>query len=153
MTVYIPSSSQISFLDFPWSTSTRKVFGSYPNVPALSWTYDSYSDWDSAFPGIPAENFALIATSSIAVGAGSHQFCTSSDDGSWLYVDSVLVVANSGLHAHLTVCQTISLVEGLHTISVNFFESGGVQFLQVSMDGSVIAPLKGNTPAQSRPRP
>ena len=137
MTVYIPSSSS-DFSDFPWSSTTRQYFGSYFNVPALNFA-SSYS-FGVTFPGIPEDNFALIATSLIFVGAGSHQFCTTSDDGSWLYVDSVLVVDNSGIHDTRSVCTTISLVQGFHTISVNFFEFLGGQYLQVSMDGSVLVP-------------
>ncbi len=142
VTVYVPTPSN-SFQDFPSDPSARQTF-SRSIVP---YPYLSDLDFAKTFPGIPADQFALTATSTIAVGAGSHRFCTTSDDGSWLYVDDVLVVDNGGFHGAKTVCQDIQLSGGFHTITVNFMEGAVDQVLQVSMDGSLTA--TGKSQAES----
>ncbi len=136
--VYIPTSMG-GFSDFPWDPSTRQVV-SNAIVPYLSY----HDDFAKDFPGTPDDNFALIATSNIAVSAGYHQFCVHSDDGSSLFVDSRLLVDHQGLHPSSTECQIIHLDEGIHSIAVNFFEHFEGATLEVYMDASLITGmLKG----------
>ncbi len=151
MTIYVPTSSN-GYQDFPWDPSARQTF-SRSKVP---YPYLSNLDFANTFPGIPEDNFALAATSTIDIGAGSHRFCTTSDDGSWLYVDGALVVDNHGLHGPTTVCQNIQLSGGFHTITINFFERLAGQRLEVSIDGTLTAPAQildgpgpGKAPTQS----
>jgi hypothetical protein len=124
------------FFDFIWNPSTRQVV-SYAIVPYLSY-HDNFAD---DFPGTPNEDFALIASTSFSVtGYLWHEFCTKSDDGSWLhvYVDGNNVV-NKGLNSPLSACQNIWLNEGIHTITVNYFKhTGRWATLEVLMDGSLI---------------
>ncbi len=132
MTVYVPTSMG-GFSNFPWDQSARQIV-SDTIVPYLSY----HDDFAKDFLGVPDDDFALIATSNIAVSAGYHEFCTNSDDGSSLFVDSRLLVNNQGLHAASTACQIIHLDDGIHTIAVNFFEHGGSAILGVYMDASLI---------------
>jgi len=92
------------------------------------------------FPGAPANNFALIATSNIAVAAGSHQFCTKSNAGSWLYLDGSLLVKNEGLNTSISVCQDLVISQGFHNLTINYFSSSGGAILEVYMDGSLRVP-------------
>jgi hypothetical protein len=146
VTVYAPT-SRGNFLDFPWDPSTRQVV-SNGVVPALYY-HDNFA---AAFPGTPVNDFALVASGNIAVAAGSYQFCTTSNNGSWLFVDGVLLVYNQGLHATATACQSIQLSEGIHTTTVNYFKqqfnrtvSGAT--LEVSMNGSlIILQINGKAP-------
>ena len=151
MTVYVPTSSN-GYQDFPWVSSTRQTF-SRSKVP---YPYLSNLDFANTFPGIPEDHFALVATSTITFGAGSHRFCITSDDGSWLYVDGALLVDNRGIHGPTTVCRNIQLSSGFHSITVNFFEALYGQTLKVSINGSLTAPAQildgpgpGKAPAQS----
>jgi hypothetical protein len=144
VTVYAPTSMG-RFSDFPWDPSVRKVV-SNANVTILSYHNNVAED----FPGTPAEDFALIATSNIAVKAGEHVFCTTSQDGSWLYVDGRLLVINYDYRNWwwydypVTVCQKIQLDEGIHSITVNYFKhTTSWATLEVSMDGSLITALNG----------
>jgi hypothetical protein len=144
VTVYVPTSSK-GFQDFPWDPSARQTF-SRSIVP---YPYLSDLDFDKTFPGIPTDHFALTASSTIAVGAGSHRFCASSNDGSWLYVDGVLVVDNGGRHGRKTVCENIQLSGGFRTVTVNYFQGDGGKTLEMSMDGSLTATGKTQALTQS----
>ena len=158
--VYVPASMG-NFSDFPWDPSARRAVGN-AIVPYLSFN-DNFAQ---AFPGIPADDFALIATGNITVSAGYHQFCTTSHDGSWLFVDGSLLMSNDyylncwyysryGYYWYYSycvnpVCQYIQLSEGVHTITVNYFKqqvnhSGSRTALEVSMDGALVV-LTGKAP-------
>jgi hypothetical protein len=56
---------------------------------------------------------------------GTYYFNTTSDDGSWLWVDGKLVVNNGGLHGQQTATGSIDLTAGYHWVYVKFFEWGG----------------------------
>lgn len=61
--------------------------------------------------------------------AGAYQFLIGSDDGSWLYIDDALAVANPGLHATSERSAAISLTQGFHKIRGTMFEwAGGESF-------------------------
>ena len=151
--VYVPASMG-NFSAFPWDPSARQAVGN-AIIPYLS-LRDNFAE---AFPGTPADDFALIATSNISVSAGYHQFCTKSFDGSWLFVDGNLLVSNEyylncwyysryGYYWYYSycmdpACQYIHLSEGAHTITVNYLKQqvdrfGSRAALEVSMDGSLI---------------
>jgi hypothetical protein len=66
---------------------------------------------------------------------GQYTFYTTSDDGSNLYIDNVLVVNNDGLHGSTEKSGTVGLKAGKHAISVGFFEQTGSQVLSVSYAG------------------
>jgi len=65
---------------------------------------------------------------------GTYGFQTSSDDGSWLYVDDALVVNNGGLHSTRTISATKYLTAGLHSIWVPWYENGGAATIYVRWD-------------------
>jgi hypothetical protein len=150
VTTYTPT-LRGKFFSFPWDPSARHVVGN-AIISYLSY-HDNFAE---AFPGTPADNFALSATGNITVSAGYHRFCTTSLDGSELFVDGRLLFRvdnnnywNSWYFMH-PVCQDIQLDEGIHTITVNYFkqhvnQTGSVSLLEVSMDGSLII-LNGKAP-------
>ena len=70
---------------------------------------------------------------------GQYTFYTTSDDGSNLYIDNVLVVSNDSLHASQERSGTIGLKAGKHTISVGYFQQGGGNILTVSYSATGIA--------------
>jgi hypothetical protein len=56
---------------------------------------------------------------------GSYGFQTSSDDGSWFYVNGTLVVNNGGGHGTRTISATKSLTPGLYPLWVPWYENTG----------------------------
>ena len=81
-------------------------------------------------------NFAVLFTGYINIPAtGEYTFITGSDDGSKLYIggheEQYLVVDNDGLHGLREQEGTVYLTEGLHPITVAYFEKGGNEILKV----------------------
>ncbi len=92
---------------------------------------------------------------------GEYRFYLSSDDGSKLWIDDRLVVANDGIHPRTTQTGTAKLQAGTHKLVVGVFNSGGEFELEVEIEGPGIgrqslSPLvrltpEGN-PTAKRPR-
>jgi hypothetical protein len=61
----------------------------------------------------------------VAPTAGEYAFQTTSDDGSWLWVDGAATVVNAGLHPTSSVTGTISLAAGRHVLSFKYFDRSG----------------------------
>jgi 4-amino-4-deoxy-L-arabinose transferase-like glycosyltransferase/streptogramin lyase len=57
--------------------------------------------------------------------SGPYTFATTSDDGSYLYLDGQLVVDNGGHHGDLHQEGQIQLEEGFHDIRLLYFQDGG----------------------------
>jgi predicted esterase len=66
---------------------------------------------------------------------GAYTFFTSSDDGSRLYIEGILVVDNDGLHGTQERSGVYTFGSaGRYAIKVTFFENGGGEVLTVSYD-------------------
>jgi hypothetical protein len=84
-----------------------------------------------------SDHFAFTFETTLAVSsAGATTFYLSSDDGSRLYVDGVLVVDNDGLHAVAEVEGTVTLSAGPHELYVEYFEAAGREALGVQWQPS-----------------
>ncbi|MEO6813241.1 MAG: PA14 domain-containing protein, partial [Ginsengibacter sp.] len=84
--------------------------------------------------------FSFSFTGYINVPAdGQYTFYTSSDDGSMLYIDGVLVVNNDQQHGIQENSGTIGLKAGMHAISVGYFQQGMDKVLTVSYAGPGIS--------------
>lgn len=70
--------------------------------------------------------------------SGLYDFYTSSDDGSLLYIDDVLVVDNNGNHALEEKSGKANLEKGMHKIKLVYFDSAGENGLSVNFN------IKGN---------
>ncbi len=86
-------------------------------------------DWGSGSPGpgIGANNFSVRWTGQIELPVtGSYRFQTLSDDGVRVYVDGIRVINNWTLHAATrNTSSSRTYAAGKHTITVEFYESGG----------------------------
>jgi len=70
--------------------------------------------------------------------SGTYTFILTSDDGSWLYIDDILVIDNGGYHAAKSVTGSIILEGGQHKIMIKYFDGGGgavLNLLWVPPDG------------------
>lgn len=73
-----------------------------------------------------ADNLGAVYTGWVNVpSTGLYTFYVESDDGSRLWVDGEVVVANDGLHGMVERNGIIALQAGKHTVMVEFFEAGG----------------------------
>lgn len=74
---------------------------------------------------------------------GDYRFFLTSDDGSKLWIDDKLVVANDGIHAPATANGAATLVKGIHRFTAAVFNAGGGVELDVDIEG----PGLGRQPA------
>jgi hypothetical protein len=87
-----------------------------------------------------AEHFGFTFTGFISVPAdGNYTFYTNSDDGSKLYIDDVLTVANDGLHGPTEKSGVIGLKAGKHYLSAQFFNRGGGYVFELRYQSSSIS--------------
>jgi hypothetical protein len=82
------------------------------------------------------DNFGIVYTGYIEVPqSGMYTFTTRSDDGSALYLGSVKVVDNDGIHSTRNASGSVGLLAGKHAFRVEFLEFEGQQLLEVSWKG------------------
>jgi len=103
-------------------------------------------------------NFALRFKGYLRIDrAGSYRFHLHSDDGSKLFLDDKLVVANDGVHPPSTVSGAVKLTKGTHKLTAGVFNAGGGVELHVDIEGpdlgrQDVAPLVTLTP-EGNPKP
>ncbi len=91
--------------------------------------------------------FGFVFTGKIDIQtSGNHIFYLNSDDGSRLYIDEQLVIDNDGTHASREAKGSVSLMQGMHTVRLEYFERGGNQTLDFSYSGPGFA--KTSVPAE-----
>jgi hypothetical protein len=54
-----------------------------------------------------------------------YTFSTTSDDGSWLWIDGALVVDNGGKHNSTEAIGSVRLAAGMHRLRARYFQAGG----------------------------
>lgn len=88
-------------------------------------------------PSPRADQFGIIWTGFIQVPADNiYTFYTTSDDGSTLSIGNTVVVNNDGAHGSQERSGFIALRQGLHAITVRYFEATGGQSISVSWESS-----------------
>ena len=102
-----------------------------PSIPrgqyigSFAWD-GSWLSWLDGGPLGQADQFLIEQTRSFyAITPGTHTFRTTSDDGSWLWIDGQPVVVNNGLHGDTEVTGAIWLDAGVHVLSFKYFERTG----------------------------
>jgi hypothetical protein len=86
-------------------------------------------DWRGGSPdsAIPADDFSARWTRSVNLAPGTYRFYSSSDDGVRIYVDGARIVdAWDGQHLANTRSGDVVLTEGHHTLTVEYYERGGL---------------------------
>jgi alpha-L-fucosidase len=83
--------------------------------------------------GILFEGLIQIPTTDI------YSFYLESDDGSRLSIDGKVLIDNDGLHAMIEKSGETALAQGFHHISVDYFQHGGGDGLNVSWNASAKA--------------
>ena len=86
----------------------------------------SNSDFMREIPGTPSHDYAWVYYGTVQiVRQGTYTFCSTSDDGSFLYVDGHRLVNNDGLHGTRRRCASTKLTTGKHKVEVRGFQAGG----------------------------
>jgi hypothetical protein len=97
--------------------------GSY--IGSFAWD-GSLTRWGSGGPLGQTDQFLIEQTRVfLAPADGQYTFRTSSDDGSWLWVDGQPVVVNNGLHEETAIVGTINLPAGPHVVAFKYFDRSG----------------------------
>lgn len=82
------------------------------------------------------EQFGLRFDGSINIlKDGDYLFLIGSDDGSRLSIDGKEVVKVDGIHPFQQARKKLTMTAGVHTITVEYFEQGGEEVLQVDFEG------------------
>ena len=100
-----------SLTPYQYGTVSLLAYGSTTGICVGSGSADNV--------GAVFEGWMLCATE------GNHTMSITSDAGSQLFIDGVLVVDNNGLHTYTEKTGTIYLKPGFHSIRIPFFESTG----------------------------
>lgn len=109
--------SGTAFTGFIFSKSTPRPAGP-----------GSWSDWGSAspYPGcVPADQFSVRWTKTLAFAGGTYRFLVGSDDGARLYVDGTKVLDAWTDRAYTEGTVDVPLAAGNHAIVMEFYENGG----------------------------
>lgn len=123
------------FSDTNWSS--RPVHSQIDDRPSTERLF-------AAWRGSPPGQFSATWRGSLVVfRSGTYTFTTSSDDGSWLYVDGQLVVDNGGAHEARSKSAPIALAAGVHSIFIKYFQDGGALAFDLlwARDGATAAPV------------
>jgi pectate lyase len=151
--------SALCFVDIfpaknPENPDGNAVNGLYYRYYEGSWSF--VPDFDSLTPvkrgtaanfdindinNLPSgSNFGLVFEGYIDVPSdGNYVFYTTSDEGSKLYIGSIEVVDNDGIHPMQEASGEILLKAGKHFIKAVYFEKTGSEGLEVRWEGPGIA--------------
>jgi hypothetical protein len=109
----------------------------YKGEATVSYLYfTGLGDLRSKVPQTPDSKYAWQAYGKMQIDVtGKYEFCTQSDDGSFLYVGTVKVVDNNGIHGSINKCGTIALNKGFHAVTLIGFQNDGGAYEDVTYRG------------------
>ena len=99
-------------------------------------------NWGTGAPGtgVPSTNFSLRAVRAITTDAATYFVKTTSDDGARLYIDGKLILDHWAEQPQTDYSAYVDLTAGAHTITVEYFQKGGLAVLIVPL------PVKATRP-------
>ncbi len=132
-------SNTVNGLDYAYYETGFK-WGSVPDLSDLDTVKTGTVSNFNISPANRTMMFSFNFTGFIDVPSdGQYTFYTTSDDGSLLYIDSILVVNNDGYHSAGEQSGTIGLKAGKHAIAVGYSQLFGESVLNVSYAGPDIS--------------
>jgi WD40 repeat protein len=89
-------------------------------------------DWKTGSPAsdVPADCFALVATTNLELNAGQYTLATLSDDGVRVYLDGHRVIDDWAARPPAVNTASLTVKSGRHDIRIEFFELGAGAKLQ-----------------------
>ena len=132
----MPLASVYRLLPTPWELIYRFTEPSSVQegefLGTIPWD-GSTQDWGSGGPLGQTDGYVVTqARPFFAPEAGTYSFELTSDDGSWLWVDGLPVVSNSGLHKPESVSGSIWLPAGVHTLGIKYVDYVGAAYARYS---------------------
>jgi len=110
--------------------------GDWPDVSGLKPSARGVTDVMSTAVATRKTQYAIEFTATLDVPAdGDWRFATRSDDGSWLWIDDVLVVDNAGMKPPTRKDGSRRLSKGPHQLRVAYTQGGGGAALKVFWSG------------------
>lgn len=96
---------------------------------------DINHNWGSGSPAasIPGDNWSARWTTLQTLAAGNYQLRVSADDGVRVFVDGLALINEWHNASGQTYQANINLTAGQHSFLVEFFEAGGLAFLQYQL--------------------
>ena len=91
--------------------------------------------WDAAAPTarVPADFFAVVATSKCELDSGMYELTSSSDDGMRLFIDDKAVIDEWHPRPATQSSIKLPLNAGEHSFRIEYFENGGGAVLQFAI--------------------
>jgi hypothetical protein len=99
-------------------------------------------NWGSGSPvaSIPADNFSARWTTLQFTEAGTYLISVQADDGVRVVIDGIVYIDRFNFATGQTYTATANLYRGNHNFVVEYFEGGGVAYLNYSFNGGSIPP-------------
>ena len=88
--------------------------------------------WDSPAPGVNADRFATVSTSTFNIAPGRYRLELTSDDGARLYLDGKRLIDHWNVHEPAVDEVEVNL-SGQHTLRIEHFDAGGFSTLGLRM--------------------
>ena len=104
------------------------------NTPARNWSNGSPA------PSIPADNWSGRWTTIQYLNAGNYQLRVRADDGVRVFVDGLAVINEWHQASDQTYTANLNLTAGQHSFLVEYYEAGGIAFLEYSLSALIAAP-------------
>jgi uncharacterized protein YaiE (UPF0345 family) len=111
------------------------------SIPTVNLNYGTLygGNW---FPFGEQNNFVAEMQGMFNVAAdGSYTFSTTSDDGSWLFIDGAMVVNNGFFQGATQRSGTVFLTAGQHPFDLQYFQGGGGAWLDMGVPAGVSTAL------------
>jgi len=115
--VYVLPVNQPHLPDFSQLTPVSSILVPNFDVPQRAFSM--------GFPGVPDlfEWFGIRFEGRLVVPeSGTYEMRMTSDDGSILWIDGTKVIDNDGVHAPVTVTQSVSLTAGNHPFRLDYYQ-------------------------------
>jgi len=114
----------LRFLDKIGSASVKRI------------DFKTGADFRKVVPHMPKANYAWAFYGNVdIISTGVYRFCSTSDDGSLVYVDNAKVVNNDGLHGPRERCGDITLSAGRHSVMTDGFQHYGGAYMKLTYAG------------------
>jgi parallel beta-helix repeat protein len=128
---------------YSWSTdedprsgdeSWKKIIAGRPLESVTTTAVDFVWGSRGPTPKVPADHFAVVATTKVNLPKGRWRFVTVSDDGVRLFVDGKPVLANWTWHGPTRDEAVIEVEAGEHEVRIEYFEIDGYAQLQFTIE-------------------
>lgn len=99
-------------------------------------------NWGANAPAVnlPVDNFSARWTSNQFLNSGNYQLSVRADDGVRVFVDGILYINEWHLATGATYAAYLALAAGQHNFMVEYFEAGGVAYLDFDLTRTSAAP-------------